>query len=34
MGAREMVQWLRAFIAFAEDPGLVPSTYMPAYNYL
>ena len=31
---REMVQWLRALVALAEDPGSVPSTHMVAYNHL
>jgi hypothetical protein len=31
---REMVQWLRALVALAEDPGSVPSVHMVAYNHL
>lgn len=32
-GAREMTSWLRrAFVAFAEDPGLVPSTHIASHN--
>ena len=30
----EMAQHLRAFVAFAEDLGLVPSTHMTAHNHL
>ena len=28
-----MAQQLGALVAFAEDPGLVPSTHMVAYNH-
>lgn len=27
VGAKEMAQWLRAHVTFAEDPGSVPNTY-------
>ena len=30
-GAREMDGQLGALVAFAEEPGLVPSTHMPAH---
>ena len=30
----ETAQWLRAWVALIEDPGLVPSTHMVAQNYL
>lgn len=29
-----MVQHLRALTALVEDPGLIPSTHMAAYNHL
>lgn len=29
-----MTQWLRVYIAFAEDPGSIPNTLMVAYNRL
>lgn len=31
--ARDRAQWLRAFAAFTEDPGLIPSTHNRAHNY-
>jgi hypothetical protein len=31
---RSLVQWLSAPVAFPEDPGLIPSTHMAAYNCL
>ena len=33
-GVGEIAQRLRAFMAFAEDPGSVPSTHMIAHNHL
>ena len=33
-GAGKMAQWLRAFAALAEDPGLGPITHMLAHNWL
>ncbi|EDM05893.1 rCG33587 [Rattus norvegicus] len=33
-GAGEMAQLLRVLVAFAEDPVLVPSTYMVAHSHL
>jgi hypothetical protein len=30
----KMAQWLRSLITFAEDPGLIPSTYKAAHNPL
>jgi hypothetical protein len=32
--AREMVQWLRAYTALAEDPSLVASIQLVAHNCL
>lgn len=32
--AGKVAQWLRAFAALVEDPGLVPSTHMTSYNCL
>ena len=32
--AVEMPQQLRVLAALAEDPGLIPSTHIIAYNYL
>lgn len=29
-----MAQRLRAYVAFAEDPSLIPSLYMVAHNHL
>jgi hypothetical protein len=29
-----MAVWLRALAALTEDPGSIPSTYMPVHNYL
>lgn len=31
---REMAQWLSVLVAFAEDPGLIPSIHMVAHNCL
>ena len=33
-GAGEMIQWLRALTALAEEPGSIPSTHMVAKNHL
>lgn len=30
--AGEMAQWLKMLAFLAEDAGLIPSTYMMAYN--
>ena len=30
----ELAQWLKALPALPEDPGLIPSTHMVAYNSL
>jgi hypothetical protein len=32
LGAKEMTQWLRALVALAENPGLIPSTHMAAHS--
>jgi hypothetical protein len=32
VGAREMVQWLRALAAPPEDPLSIPSTHMASHN--
>jgi hypothetical protein len=32
-GAGEKVQWLRALVALAQDPGLAPSTNMVVQNH-
>lgn len=32
-GAGQMAQWLRVLVALADEPGLVPSTYMGARNH-
>jgi len=29
-----MTQWLRALVALAMDPGLVPGTYMVAHKHI
>ena len=34
VGAREMVQELRAFVTLAEDPNSIPSTHTVAHNPL
>lgn len=34
MGAGEMALWLRTLTMLTEDPGLVASTHMAAYNHL
>ena len=34
IGAREMVQWLRALATLPEDPGSIPSTHKAACNCL
>lgn len=33
-GAEELAQQLKAFTAFAKDPGSVPSVHMVAHNHL
>jgi hypothetical protein len=32
--AAEMVQWLKALVALAEDPGSVPDTRVVAHSHL
>jgi hypothetical protein len=29
---KEMVQWLKALAALAEEPGLIPRTYIVTHN--
>lgn len=29
-----MIQWLATFVALAEDPGSISSTYVVAHNHL
>lgn len=33
-GAREMTQWLRTPVAYAEDPGSIPRSLMVTHNHL
>lgn len=34
LGNGKLPQWLRELLALAEDPNLVPKTYMVAFNHL
>lgn len=34
IGAEEVAQWLRAVVALAKNPGLVPRIHMMAHKHL